>query len=170
MKIVIFGLLVCALLLLTFSCNHITEPGAGFQWPYLNSFETGEDTTGWRGNGFFDLRDSAAPGGGSQSLFVAGGCPIPHAFYDLDIAGEECALQLRCWGKNLAIGGSVTLQLVNNPSREITISITDTAWTFYESAQTLTCPSDDAVRITMNSGGYAPSSMLVDLLEIVRVE
>jgi hypothetical protein len=168
-----FTLFIYAFLLLSISCKHVTDEddaGIGIFWPYFNSFESDTDTTGWRGNGFFDLRENAAPGGGSRSLFVTGGCPVPHAFFDLGVAGEECTLKVRCWGKNLDIGGSVSLEWAEDASNDVSIAITDTGWTYYESEDVLFFPSDKTVRICLNSGGIAASSMLVDLLEIVKVK
>jgi hypothetical protein len=168
-----FSLFIAAFLLLNISCKHVTDEDDSVTEiirPYFNSFESDADTTGWRGNGFFDLRDNGAPDGGSRSLFVTGGCPVPHAFFDLGVAGEKCSLKVRCWGKNLDIGGSVSLEWAEDASNNISVAITDTGWTYYESADVLFFPSDKTVRICLNSGSIAASSMLVDLLEIVRIK
>ena len=174
MKIITGGLAVLILMLLNVTCRHVTDPdnpaGGIISLPYLNSFESRTDTTGWEGYGAFDFRNDAAPNGGSQSLFVTGGCPVPHAYFDLGKVNRDCFLKIRCWGKDLDIGGSVSLQYSDAPSPQISLIIDDSQWMYYESEGTLFCPAGQAVRICLNSGGFAPSSMLVDLLEVVLQE
>ena len=101
---------------------------------------------------------------------MTGGCPVPHAYYDLGKVNKDCFLKIRCWGKDLNIGGSVILEFSDTLYPEICIFINDPQWLFYESEEALFCPSGQTVRVCLNSGGWSESSMLVDLLEVVQQE
>lgn len=82
---------------------------------------------------------------------------------------EGGTIRLQCWGKNLAIGGTVELYKANDPRARISIQITDTVWTFYRSESTLTCSANEMLELVMYSGGIVYSAMLVDRIEIHRV-
>ncbi len=138
---------------------------------YRNSFETPGDTAGWQGNGTFRFEREAPPGGGNQCLYVSGSCTIPHAFFDLPPRQTAGYYLLRCWGKDLQIGGSVILSRVNDSSdRHIALFVNQPEWRRYQSTDTLFCPAGEALRVELNAGGFVSSAMLVDLLEIVRVK
>ncbi len=137
---------------------------------YHNSFEADRDTSGWRGYGAFEFRQEAPGGGGKRSVFISGGCIIPHARLELGPVKDGGSFILRCWGKNLSIGGGVGLYVAEESPDYIHITINDEDWKFYESADTLYCPPGKKISLEMNSGGFVASSMLVDVLEIVQVE
>ena len=54
--------------------------------------------------------------------------------------------------------------------RPLTLMVSEPAWTFYQSEDTLYVQRGERLRLTMNSGGIIASAMLVDLLEIKEVE
>lgn len=135
---------------------------------YLNSFESTQDTVAWTGYGGRVLKNDAPPGGGNRSLLVSGGCVVPHACYELKISGGG-RFVLRCWGKNLALGGEVGLRVKNARCPGIRITVTDTVWTHYRPSDTLFCPTNDTVQLLLNSGGVVASAMLVDVIEIIKV-
>ncbi|MBA4313629.1 MAG: hypothetical protein C0417_13475 [Chlorobiaceae bacterium] len=138
---------------------------------YFNSFETSADTIGW--NGWMEFRREAPPIGGQQSVYISGGCIYPHAYINLPAENYDRLLILRCWGKNLEIGGLVELRLNPEvsiwPSPHVSISVNDTLWKFYQS-DTLHCPANIPLQLSMSAGGIVPSTMLVDLIEIIRVK
>jgi len=139
---------------------------------YSNSFETAADTAGWWGWGTYNFRSDVPPKGGNQSLFVSGGCLFPHAIVTLNPPGES-KLILKSWGKNLGNGGAVELQVGKAgtyPAETIHIIVRDSAWTNYQSADTLYCPADSVLTLSFFSGGIVASAMLVDLMQIIRVE
>jgi hypothetical protein len=148
-------------------CPNIFEPNDDVL--YSNSFENSSDLDGWQGDGSFELRKDAPVMGGKRSLFIAGGCIVPHTYYDLRIF-DDCNLIIRCWGKNLSNGGYVSLGLIDKDFGETSIDIIDSTWKSYQSSEKLFCPSGEIIRITMNSGGFVASSMLVDLVEVVKVK
>lgn len=136
---------------------------------YFNSFETSSDTIGWKGYGQISLYNDAPKTGGKKSLFVSGGCVIPHAIYNVGPQTDECYIILKCWGKNLEVGGSIYLK-PDNGYRSISISVTGKNWTVYESQDTLFCPANESLILELISGGIMSSAMLVDLLEIRKAK
>lgn len=152
-----------------FSCQHSVEPQATIgEIVYFNSFESVADTVGWSGYGAIAFRSDAPPGGGKQSLFVSGGCVIPHAYVDIATAAEDNYLIIRCWGKNLGVGGGVWIEVANSRTH-VGTDITDKDWAFYTSRDTLFCRANQTVRLCMVCGGIVSSEMLVDLVEVVRL-
>jgi hypothetical protein len=171
-------IIVFAQLFLLRGCDITNSPIKPISRPpekiYFNSFETERDTIGIRGYGFIGLRNDAPDIGGRKSLLVSGGCLIPHAYIELPAVNYDRSVMLRCWGKNLAVGGEVILS--NNkidstgfPNKSVSISVQDTVWRFYKS-DVLQCPAGTPLTLTMNSGGCILSIMLVDLLEVIMVE
>ena len=136
---------------------------------YFNSFESARDTAGWHGYGGMAVVPGGSPGGGHQSVQVSGGCLVPHA--TLTIAGprEDSYVLLRCWGRNLALGGALELGRAGDLSKWISIVVTDSSWRHYQSPDTLFCPAGEHLTISMSSGGIVYSSMMVDQLEIRKV-
>ncbi len=134
---------------------------------YSNSFESPQDTVGWQG--YMDFRNDTPINGGNQSAFIAGGCVIPHFWIELGPFEEDGFYILRCWGKNLQNGGMIYLQVGETFNDKVRIGIGDTVWTYYQSVDTLYCPSDEKITLAMFSGGFIPSSMLVDEVDIIKV-
>lgn len=138
---------------------------------YSNSFEAPIDTVGW--NGWIEFQRDAPPMGGQQSVYISGGCIYPHAYINLPAVKYDCSLIFQCWGKNLEIGGLVELRLNPEISRcpppSVSISVNDTLWKFYQS-DTLHCPANIPLQLSMSAGGIVPSAILVDLIEIIIVK
>jgi hypothetical protein len=138
---------------------------------YYNSFETAADTAGFEGYGFYDFNTEAAPNGGNYSLYVSGGCLWPHVIVRIPVRETDGYYQLRGWGRDLEIGGVV--QLHNNwPEwgESIHFSVSASVWSFYTSDSILFCPAGQPMTLMMASGGFAPSAMLVDQIEIVKLD
>jgi|GEM_PF-2566267 len=137
---------------------------------YFNSFEEPSDTSHLSGRSYHIAYDVPL-GGGARSLLVAGGCIVPHVFYDLDPLQEDGKFILQCWGKALEIGGTVTLRNEKMFRTEgISLGIMNEEWTFLISSDTLFCQKDGILSLEMFSGGIIPRSMLVDLVQIIRVD
>jgi hypothetical protein len=137
---------------------------------YSNSFENYQDTIGLQGYGSFQIRKEASPNGGIQSLFISGGCIVPHAYFQLNIIDEDCSVILQCWGKSLLNGGSVSIKADQYNSSAIGIMVTDSVWTFYESKDTLQCKANQPLLLNFMSGGFVPGSMLVDQVKIIKIK
>ena len=137
---------------------------------YYNSFETKEDTVGIE---FFAGKitgDDASPGGGKRSLYVSGGCIIPHVVLPIPAQTENGYYQLKCWGK-VDIGNGVVVLSTDSSSESnyITISILDTNWKYDLTSDSLYCPANTTMKISIISGGKKPGGMLVDQIEIVKI-
>ena len=136
---------------------------------YFNSFESSSDIAGWYGIGNYSIVEEAPIGGGKQSIEVSGGCVIPHVYFKIDSLTEDCSLVMKCWGKNLSNGGSVSLY-TGTHSNIIHISISESAWTKYICEDTLDCIAGNNLMLELNSGGIISSAMLVDQIEISEVD
>jgi hypothetical protein len=138
---------------------------------YSNSFESSDDTIGWHVNADIQFHLEAPPNGGEQSLYVSGGCIVPHFWTELGPFEKDIFLLLRCWGKNLGIGGGVSIEVEGDYPRAAShIYINQKEWTYYESKDTLFCPAGKEIILSMVSGGFVSSAMLVDLVEIINVD
>lgn len=164
-------LIVVFVILFSFlSCEHSDqEPDYPIDSYYFNSFETNSDTAGWYGIGVDNMVEDAPRVGGKYSLEISGGCVIPHAWYSFAPLSEDRSFLLRCWGKNLSNGGSVSLNTENH-SEHIHISVTEAEWTAYESEDTLHCMAGNILRLELVSGGFLGSAMRVDQIEITEVD
>ena len=137
---------------------------------YYNSFETKEDTVGIK---YFAGRitgDDASPGGGKRSLYVSGGCIIPHVVLPIPAQTDNGYYQLKCWGKALVRGGIVELSTDSSSKNNyISIFIEDKHWDHYQNTDSLYCPANTTMWISLISGGDNPGGMLVDQIEIVKI-
>jgi len=133
---------------------------------YSTSFESSQDTVGWPKYGEVSFSEDAPSGGGARSIRISGGCIYPHAELDIRGPARDSYVKIECWGKNLAIGGGLSLSRVDEPTGRISVSVTDSSWTYYRSADSLFCPAGGTLRIEMGAGGIVFSAMLVDLVEV----
>jgi hypothetical protein len=172
MKIII--LLLGSLCILPFGCKHATEISspAGEIW-YSNSFESQGDTAGWTGYGSMSFQSDVPPHGGNQSVYLSGGCIIPHATLILEGFHQSTRLLLTCWGKT-RLGGVISLSQVTDSgsfpqSGRTEIEIHDTVWTYYQSPDTITCQPEHRLKLEMNSGGIVAGGMLIDRIAIIKL-
>jgi photosystem II stability/assembly factor-like uncharacterized protein len=135
---------------------------------YSNSFESTQDTVGW--SGYMEFRDDTPPDGGNQSVYISGGCIWPHAWIELGPFDYDGFYKVRCWGKNLGIGGSVSINDVEGFSPEVSVFINESEWTFYESIDTLFCPAGKRIVLSLGAGGIVWSAMLIDKVEVINVQ
>jgi hypothetical protein len=136
---------------------------------YFNSFESNSDIDGWEGYAF-NFSNDAPKHGGKRSLSVSGGCLIPHARYNLSPQNTDCNIIIRFWGKNLSNGGGVALSANKAGGGHAGFDISDKDWTLYESQDMIFCPANSNLTLELISGGIASSSMLIDKIDIRRVE
>lgn len=133
---------------------------------YFNSFENTSDLSKWLGFGTQEIRNDSPSGCGQYSVYISGGCDIPHAYIEFPELSQSCSLIVKCFGKNLLRGGSVTLRNRSKENSQIRISISDSSWRGYESWDTLICEKNDKLSLELSSGGFVHSAMLVDAVEI----
>jgi len=153
-------------------CTRNTSPVTSYQEEYIysNSFEVSEDTVGWKKYGEISFFSESCPYGGSQSLLVSGGCYSPHAYFILPPLVENSDLILRFWAKCLYGSSQVNLYLLTGsyPLYGIQISFSDTLWNQY--SDTLFYQSDFNLQLELSAGGIVPGAMLVDKIEIVKMQ
>jgi len=151
------------------SCEKDPNPEYQSDSFYFNSFESASDTIGWLGISTENIVEDTPQSGGKKSLKISGGCVIPHAYYKIEPLAEDCSFVLKLWGKNLSNGGSVSLYN-ENKTGYISISVSESSWTKLVSNDTLHCTTGSSLILEFVSGGFLESSMLVDLIEITKVD
>ena len=150
------------------SCEKVNNKESSSEQIYFNSFESQSDIDGWQGNAF-SFASTASPHGGVKSLKVSGGCVLPHAQYTVDAQSTDCKIFLKLWGKNLSNGGGVSLWVNKAGYKEINISISKLDWTLYESQDTIFCPANTSLTLSIVAGGFIGSTVLVDMIEIRKL-
>ncbi len=156
-----------AVLLTASGCQQSTNPELDTSEDlYFSSFESDADAAGWSGygGGWFD--QDAPPDGGARSLRVSGGCIVPHFSRRVVAPAVPCSVSLTFWGKNLALGGGVSLRPTDGVGPEIQVSVQETVWTRYRSASRIHCRPGDTLVLDLISGGIIYGAMRVDLLEV----
>ncbi len=155
------------------SCQSPVEYVPFEEYIYFNSFTSPQDTTGWWGYGGMQLSDEAAPGGGSKSLYVSGGCIYPHAVYDLGPFPKDLEITIEGWGKALQGTGGVAvgLNFLDGENQgSIGFRVDQPEWTFYKTDETLFIKSGETISLHIAAGGIAPAAILVDLLALREVK
>lgn len=157
---------VLSFFLLLFSCQGVLDSTSDSKDTiiYSNSFETEEDLLDWQGITAENLRDEAAPSAGQKSVYISGGCIIPHASITLKSPGVDLPVSIQCFAKNLDIGGTVELHVGD---KQIIIIVEKEYWEMYRSDKTIIWKANQPLTIHLNCGGFVPSSMLVDKLQVI---
>ena len=137
---------------------------------YSNGFESGADTAKWIGYGSMQLSNDVPPGGGNRSLFVSGGCTVPHAAFRIGEVSQDSRFILRFWGKRLFGSGGVGLGFSQSPTSGIGVNVVDSTWTHYESQDVFYCPADSTLWLNVNAGGFVAGAILVDDIQVVKVK
>jgi hypothetical protein len=161
-----FWLIVLISCLAATSCEKANNAG---QQIYFNSFESQSDTTGWKGHAF-NFANDVPEHGGKTSLSVSGGCVLPHAEYIIKPQSTDSYLSFKFWGKNLSNGGYVFLSVNKAGYKEISFDVTEKDWTMFESKDTLFCPANTSLTLGIIAGGIAASSIVVDMIEIRKLD
>jgi len=154
-------------LLIVVSCERNDEK---LQQIYFNSFENRGDVLEWQNfGGAYYLSGDVPEGGGDSSLFVSGGCTVPHVIFEYGILNEAGSVMFRCWGKSIP-GGEVCLMKKNDCRSSITTYIRDSIWTFHESDTVLECSEKDTLIVTLSSGGIKPGGMFIDNFKLLKTD
>ena len=149
------------------SCKKVFDPPT--EIIYYSSFEKELDLNGWDGLSAENLRDDAPESGGEKSIFISGGCVVPHAKYTLKAVGVEQVVTFSCYGKNLSRGGTAFITLDDEFNIDISIQVSDSTWNFYECKESIIWPANRDLSICLISGGYVSSSMLIDELKVTKI-
>jgi len=165
-KLLYIFISMTVIFLLSFCSNSISPDEV--EVFYFNSFESSNDTIGWKG--YIELSNDTPQNGGNKSIRVSGGCIVPHVYFSFYSIEEDCSLIIRFWGKNLMTGGVVSLGYGENAYPSINVFIENKSWYKYTSLDTLFCQASDTLKLCLNSGGFNPSAMLIDNIEIIKVK
>jgi photosystem II stability/assembly factor-like uncharacterized protein len=168
-----YFLFLISFLALSFFCNSKAQTTLEAQDEvviYSNSFESPQDTVGLQEYGMIDFSSDVPGNGRTQSLYISGGCLWPHTEVEIGPFNSDGFYKVRCWGKNLQVGGSVSIAVEGEVLNSTIINVSENEWTFYESAKTLFCPAGKRIVLSMGAGGIVQSAMLVDNVEIVNVK
>ncbi len=166
MKLLYLFISMTLILLLSFCSNSVSPDEV--EVFYFNSFESPSDTIGWKG--YLELSNDTPVNGGKKSIRVSGGCIVPHVYFSFYTIGEDCSLILRFRGKNLMVGGVVTLSNSDNVLPGINVFVENKSWQKYTSLDTLSCQASETLMLCLNSAGDNPSAMLIDKIEIIKVK
>ncbi|MFC1726264.1 hypothetical protein ACFL4T_11605 [candidate division KSB1 bacterium] len=141
---------------------------------YFSSFENGDCIKGWYGIFEGNLVDDPAPGGGSKSVFLGGGCGQPTAYIDLISQHEDSYYKLKFWAKVQQASQKGWIELLVShdldSKKKICIFAQGAEWTEYESDELLFCPAESELELRVHIGGIIYASMNIDRLTIERVE
>ena len=153
--------------LLQFQCTGTVDPVYDTANAYYaTSFENEKDLAGWQGISTAELRSDAAPGYGSKSVFISGGCVIPHASLVLPPPGAAKNVRIGFYAKLLSSSGVCEMVVGSDYHGAKYISVSDSNWTFYRSDEIIHWPADSTLTIWLNSGGFTGGAMLVDGLRV----
>jgi hypothetical protein len=163
-------ILCVALLLLFLGCDKNKTPtDPSSNTIFYSSFENTNDLSQWYGVWLENLRSDTPSGGGKLSAYISGYTTKPHAFSDIGPFDNDINVRLSCWAKDLFDGGVVSMR-VKEDSSSIDLTITEKTWTFYESSQSLFIPKGQVLRLELNSGIAVESAVLIDLVQVHRVD
>jgi hypothetical protein len=130
---------------------------------YHASFETLNDTTGWKGiyPTMFVNED------GKNYVLLKSSLPEPAATMEINIA-EEGNYKLECTGKTKLNGGYICLK--NSPvlnSDAGCVYVNGNEWTKYSSNR-IYCPANSQLVIEIFAGGDIPSDLYLDELSLTK--
>lgn len=151
--------------------------GSGKQGPrdgyrvFYNSFETPQDTSRWYWAGTCQFSHDAAPGGGTQALLVKGGRLLPAGSFITRPLKYGGYFTIRFWAKMVDVGGYVELSTIadHEVGESIHVPIYEPSWMALRSADTLYCPPNQSLMLTVQAGAMVEGQVLVDMLEVRKV-
>lgn len=167
-------LLIFAILISISGCsNGIGAPNPG-EIVYQNSFESQADLMHITGNGF-SVAEEGGPESGTKSLFVSGGCVLPHMNLkpELSSIGENGGwFVISFYGRTDNNSGGILRIKTNEIAGQeyaADFSIKEKIWLFYES-DPIFIETDPGPVIEGIAGGFASSNMYIDLITIKAAE
>jgi hypothetical protein len=149
------------------NCSRLTT-NPDFPDYFFTSFESEQDTIGWKGLSYNMFVDDPAPNSGKKSLFIGGGCLQPTAYKNLGRPAGTGKFRIVCWGKveDPYHGGSLKLGVENSVWTEL--SINKKGWHFYTSD--ILHYSNGDLQLEIWVGGIAADFISLDCLSIEQLE
>lgn len=171
-RFVMFMVLSALLALLSGGCMKNTLVKKSKQnTVYFNSFETPQDTLSWYWANNYHLINDAPPGGGKHSLKVKGGRVLPAASFISQPLRYGGYFTVSCWGKVIDIAGYLQLATISDHDLDgaIQLHILDPEWKYIESTDTLFCPPNRSLMLTLQPGLMAEGSLAIDMIRVKKV-
>ena len=139
---------------------------------FFNSFESPTDTLHWYWAEPSTFTGDVPPGGGSHALEVRGQRILPAASFVTRPLATGGYFVVECWGKAVDIGGYIELASVADHEIASTVQahITEPRWEMVRSADTLFCPPNSSIMLTMQAGALMPGVMRIDQLRIRKLD
>ena len=153
--------------LLTAGCDKIFSNKNDYI--YSTSFEKNENMDQWENGENAEYKSDTPTHGGKRSLYVSGGCVVPHMILDMGKVKSEYLYSVSFFGKVLVNSGFVQLYAQVSDSEKVllgSIQLTETDWKEYSLESKTPVPVDYQLKVEMSSGGIIPGGMIIDLLEI----
>lgn len=138
---------------------------------FFNSFEAPKDTANWYWAGKHSFVDDVPPGGGRQALKVNGGNVLPVGSFLSRPLKHGGYFTVECWGKLLDIGGYIELSTIDRHEIAATVrlNVLEPNWTFVQSQDTLYCPPNHSLMMSIKTGILLDGAMLLDMIRIKKV-
>lgn len=139
---------------------------------YFTSFESTKDAKGWQGITKNEFVSDPAPGGGQQSICLAGACLQPTAFITLSQQIDKGYYVLSCWAKIKEDNhtGKIVLTTEEERKNAIQLIVRDKEWAFYKCQQSLYCRAGDKLRLEVWVGGIVTVHMFIDCIKIEKLK
>ena len=160
-------ILIAAIGLLTTGCEKIL--GTMNDFIYSTAFEKYELMDAWEQGASTEYKSDAPKGGGNRSLYVSGGCVVPHMILDMGKVKYDNLYSVSFFGKVLANGGFVQLYAEVSDSEKVllgSIQLTEMDWKQYLLQSSTPVPVGYNLKIEMSAGGFIAGGMIIDLLEV----
>lgn len=138
---------------------------------FLNSFETPQDTLSWYWSGQYRLTADTPPGGGRFALEIKGQNALPAGTFISRPLRHGGYFTVECWGKMKNAGGFVQLAIISRHeiAETIQIGVFEPEWRFLQSSDTLYCPPNKSLMLSIRAGLDAEGEMVLDLLQVKKV-
>jgi hypothetical protein len=138
---------------------------------FLNSFESPEDTLSWYWAGEYRLTTDTPPGGGKFALEIKGRNALPAGTFISRPLRHGGYFIIECWGKMKNAGGFVQLATISEHevTEAIQILILEPEWKFLQSIDTLYCPPNRSLMLSLQAGLDREGEMVIDLLQVKKV-
>ena len=169
MKKIFIGIIIYFAIL---GCSDSVSPEME-EFSYSNSFEKESDFEGWIGIGSANWMNDVPNEESTKSVFISGGCVIPHSKYVFKTNVSPGYYTIECWGKAYpkTFGGEVSLKYQTDENynfSSVNISFTDSVW-IYKISDRLFFDKSHELTIEMNAGGFVASSMLIDNIIVKKL-
>ena len=139
---------------------------------FYNSFEFPQDTINWYWAKESKFTSDTPPGGGKKALRILGNLATPAASFLSQRIKNGGYFTIQCWGKMVDIGGYIELATITNHEKKdaIHVSVLEEEWHLVSTADTLYCPPNSNLMLSIQAGLLMDGTILVDMLQIKKVK